>query len=86
MGITELLVLIIFLLTAASVFFELNCLSIRSFSRIKLQDALKSSDADSLVDDFAENAENFLLSCSILRLIANLGILAVLATLFLMKQ
>ncbi len=82
----ELLVIIIFLLTVISLFFKLNCLSLRSFSRVKLQDSFDCADSDSLVDDFADRAENFLLTCSIFRAIANLGILAAVAAVFMSKQ
>ena len=82
----ELLVAIIFLLTVISLFFKLNCLSLRSFSRVKLQDSFNCADSDSLVDNFADRAESFLLTCSIFRTAANLGILAAIAVIFMLKQ
>jgi len=82
----ELIVVIIVLLTVISLFFKLNCLSLRSFSRVKLQDAFDCADSDKLVDNFADSAEEFLLTCSIFRAIVNLGLLAAIAAVFMIEQ
>ena len=46
------LILSLCILTVVSVFFGLNALSLRCFSRLKLQDAFRKAGKESLVDAF----------------------------------
>jgi CBS domain containing-hemolysin-like protein len=69
------LVLLICLLTGASLFFSLNNLALRTFSRVKLQEAFKAANKETLVDNFVENVEKLVLTCSLFTLLANIGIL-----------
>ena len=80
------LVLLICLFTGASLFFSLNNLALRTFSRVKLQEAFKSVNKEALVDSLVENTESLILTCSLFMLIANIGIVLALFTLFSAKN
>jgi len=69
------LVLLICLLAGGSVFFSLNNLALRTFSRVKLQEAFKAANKEAIVDSFIGNVEKLILTSSLFRLIANIGIL-----------
>jgi putative hemolysin len=68
------LVLLICLLVGASLFFSLNNLALRTFSRIKLQEAFKAANKEAVVEDFIENVEKLILTSTLFRAIANIGI------------
>ena len=68
------LVLLICLLTGGSLFFSLNNLALRTFSRVRLQEAFKAANKESVVDDFIGNVEKLILTSTIFRVIANIGI------------
>jgi putative hemolysin len=80
------LVLLICLFTGASLFFSLNNLALRTFSRVKLQEAFKGVNKEALVEAFVENTESLILTCSLFMLIANIGIVLALFALFSTKN
>jgi len=69
------LILSICLLSGGSLFFSLNNLALRMFSRVKLQEAFKAVNKEAVIDDFIGNVEKLILASSLFRLIANVGIL-----------
>ena len=71
-------VLLICLLAGGTLFFSVNVIALRIFSRIKLQDAFKAANKENLTDSLVENAEKLILTCSLYRLIANCSILLLL--------
>ena len=71
------LILSLCILTVVSVFFGLNALSLRSFSRLKLQDAFRKAGKESLVDAFLNSTEPLTLTCGLMHIIANTGILLI---------
>ena len=80
------LMLLICLLTGASLFFSLNNLALRTFSRIKLQEAFKAANKAAIIEGFIENVEKLILTSSLFRLIANIGILLALFALLAAKS
>ncbi len=72
----------ILVLTGATVFFSVNIISLRLFSRAKLQEAFKSINKEKLTEALVENTEEFILSCSVYRLILNIVILLLISKLF----
>jgi len=89
-------VLLFCLLAAATLFFSVNALALRTFSRSKLQDAFEEANKktapkrkkgrlptpDELTDGLVENSEKLILTCSVYRLIANCCILLLLLAAF----
>jgi len=69
------LVLLICLLAGGSLFFSLNNLALRTFSRVRLQEAFKAANKEAVVESFVENVEELILASSLFRLITNIGIL-----------
>ena len=59
--------LIVFVL--AALFFSLNSLALRIFSRVRLQDAFKTAGKEKSADKLVNNAEKLALTCSFLRVI-----------------
>lgn len=72
-------------LTGVSLFYTLNNLALRSYSFVKLQDAFKARNRESSADRLVEREEKLILTCSLFRLIANTGILGVLAHLMILE-
>jgi CBS domain containing-hemolysin-like protein len=73
------------LLAGATLFFSVNSITLRIFSRAKLQQALKAAKkptSEDLTDNLVKNGEKLVLTCSLYRLIANCGILLLLLALF----
>ena len=68
------LILLICCFTVDSLFFSLNGLALRTFSRVKLQQILKTARKKSVVDDLVESAEELILTCSVFSFIANIAI------------
>jgi len=56
-------------------FFSLNNLALRTFSRVRLQEAFKAANKEAVVESFVENVEELILASSLFRLITNIGIL-----------
>ena len=68
-------ILLICVLTGGSLFFSINYVALRTFSRLKLSDAFKAMGKEDVLDGFIEDVERLTLTCSLLRLIVNAGIL-----------
>ena len=80
------LILLICLLTGASLFFALNNLALRTFSRVKLQEAFKAVNKADMVEPFIENVEKLILTSSLFLLITNISILLTLFALLSAKS
>jgi len=84
------IVLLICLLAAGTLFFSVNAIALRIFSRVKLQDAFKAASKEgtpeNLADRLVENAEKLVLACSLYRLIFNMCILLLLLAVFAMLR
>ncbi|MBL7215713.1 MAG: HlyC/CorC family transporter [Phycisphaerae bacterium] len=68
--------------TPILLFFTLNGLALRSFSRLKLQDAFRHAGREKLINDFLEHTESLTLTCGFFRIILNTAILFILIHLF----
>jgi Mg2+/Co2+ transporter CorB len=79
-------VLLICFLAGGTLFFSVNTVALRIFSRVKLQEAFKATnkktDPEDLTEQLVANAERLILSCSLYRLIFNMCILLLLLTVF----
>ena len=79
-------VLLICLLAGGTLFFSVNNIALRIFSRAKLLEALKEVNteqaAENLIDKLTENAERLVLTCALYRLIFNMCILLLLLAVF----
>ncbi len=74
MGFTGWAVLLICLFVGATLFFSVNAIALRVFSRVRLQEAFKTANGEErphLVDKVAENADRLILACSFYRLVFN---------------
>jgi len=76
------LLLIIAVLAGGSMFFSVSCITLRIFSRAKLQELFKKTGRENLTDAVAGNAEKLTLTCAIYRLIFNVGIFLAVFVLF----
>ena len=76
------IVLLIFLLTSGALFFSVNAITLRTFSRVKLQNAFKAANKEDLTDGLVKNAEKLILACSLCRLILNMCVLLLLLAVF----
>jgi CBS domain containing-hemolysin-like protein len=76
------IVLLIFLLTGGALFFSVNAIALRTFSRVKLQNAFKVADKEDLTEGLVKNAEKLILTCSLYRLILNMCVLLLLLAVF----
>ena len=79
-------IVLLCVLTPVSLFFTLNGLALRSFSRLKLQDAFRAARRENVMDDFLEHAEGLTLTCGFFRIILNTGIIFILFFLLQGKQ
>ena len=74
--------LLICFLTGGTLFFSVNAAALRTFSRVKLQDALKALNKEQAseepIDDLVGNSEKLVLTCLLYRLIFNVCILLLL--------
>jgi CBS domain containing-hemolysin-like protein len=79
-------VLLICLLTGCALFFSVSAISLRTFSRVRLQEAFKAAsgkgDSEDLAERLAENADKLILTCSLYRFICNVCILLLLVSVF----
>jgi CBS domain containing-hemolysin-like protein len=73
------LILSFCILIPLSLFFGLNTLA-----RLKLQDAFRKAEKESLIDEFLSNAELLTIVCGLMRIITNTGIIFLLV--FLLRQ
>jgi len=73
-------------LAGGTLFFSVNAIALRTFSRVKLQEAFKATNKkanpEDLTERLVENAEELILACSLYRLIFNMCILLLLVTIF----
>ena len=74
-------ILLLCILTLTSLFFTLNGQSLRSFSRVKLQEAFKKAGREDRIETLIANAEKLALTCSSLRVFCNAAIVFILAML-----
>lgn len=73
-GFTGWAVLLICLFVGATLFFSVNAIALRVFSRVRLQEAFKTASGEErpqLVDKVVENADRLILTCSFYRLVFN---------------
>ena len=75
-------IVLLCLCTAASLFFALNTLALRSFSRMKLQEAFRRAGREAQVEAFLRRVEPLTLTCGFMRVAANTAIILLLAGLF----
>ncbi|MCK5172572.1 MAG: HlyC/CorC family transporter, partial [Planctomycetes bacterium] len=68
------------LLAIAGLFFSLNNLSLKSFSRVKLYEAFRLANKEPQVEPLLKNIEKDVITCSFFRILANLGIVYFLVT------
>jgi CBS domain containing-hemolysin-like protein len=67
-------VVLICLLVGATLFFSVNAIALRGFSRLRLQEAFKAANGQErpkLVDALVDSADRLILACSFYRLVAN---------------
>jgi CBS domain containing-hemolysin-like protein len=80
-------ILLICALAGGTLFFSVNAAALRTFSRVKLQEAFRRSNkekvAESLTEGLVEEAERLVLCCALYRLVFNICILLLLVSLFL---
>lgn len=80
------LILQIILCAAIGAFFSLMHLSLRSYSRAKLQEAFASRGKERRFDSLVGREEDYILTCLLLRLFADVGIILALAQLAQLHQ
>ena len=84
MGFTGWAVLLICLFVGATLFFSVNAIALRIFSRLRLQEAFKAANGEEQpqrVDALVENADRLILTCSFYRLVFNVCSLLLLVAL-----
>ena len=84
MGFIGWAVLLICLFVGATLFFSVNAIALRTFSRVRLQEAFKTAVGEErphLVDKLVEDADKLILTCSFYRLVSNFCALLLLVTL-----
>ena len=74
-------ILLLCILTPTSLFFTLNSLALRSFSRVKLQDAFKAIGHEDRMDKLIAESEKLVIICGSLRVFCNAAIMFILALL-----
>ena len=75
-------IICLFFLTLATMFFSVNAITLRIFSRVRLQEAFKALNKEELTEKLVQNAEKLLLSCSLYQLLLNICILLLLVAMF----
>ena len=89
MGFIGWAVLLICLFVGATLFFSVNAIALRIFSRLRLQEAFKAANGEErpeVVDALVENADRLILTCSFYRLVFNMGSLLLLVALVTVLQ
>ena len=81
MNLREIIVLIC-LLAGGSLFFSVNAIALQIFSRARLQEAFRAAGRENFVDNLVKHSEKLAWSCTLYRLICNMGILILLLVLF----
>ena len=86
MGYVGWAILLICALAGGTLFFSVNAVALRIFSRVKLQEAFKAVSkqrtSENLTDQLVRDAEKLILTCSLYRLIFNMCILLLLIGIF----
>ena len=77
--------LIIGVFVVLSLFFSLNGLALRTFSRVKLQEAFKNRNKEDKFEAFVENSETLTMLCLFYRLIADIVVIVFFAIIFAAK-
>ncbi len=72
------IVLLICHLVGGVLFFSVNAVALRIFSRVKLHDAFEASNTKDLTDNLVQDAENRIWTCILYRLALNICILLLL--------
>lgn len=72
------LILFVVILSTGTLFFSVNAIALRVFSRVKLLDILKATGKEKLAEDLTTNVERMILICSLCRIILNTCILLLL--------
>lgn len=75
-------ILLICLLTGGTLFFSVNAVALRIFSRVKLLDAFKAVQKDGFAERIIQNTEKLTWACSAYRLIFNMCILLLIVEVF----
>lgn len=75
-------ILLLVILIPLSLFFTINNLALRSFSRIRLQEAFEKAGRQQRFDRFIEQEETFTIVTASLRLLCNVGIIFIVVFLF----
>ncbi len=89
MGFIGWAVLLICLFVGATSFFSVNSTALRTFSRVRLQEAFKAAGGEErpqLVDKLVENADRLILTCAFFRLVFNISALLLLVALLSVLQ
>ena len=76
------IVFLICLFTGGALFFSAAAMALRTFSRVRLQDAFKAINKENLIDKLEANVEKLVLACSLCRIIFNMCILLLLVAAF----
>lgn len=79
-------IVLLCILTPISLFFGLNSLSLRSFSRLKIQEAFRQAGRENLIDDFLAHVEALTIACGSVRVIANTSITFILVFMLIEKH
>ncbi|MHC4361344.1 MAG: hemolysin family protein [Planctomycetota bacterium] len=85
MGFVGWAVFLVCILAGCTLFFSVNVVALRIFSRVKLQEAfraVKKEPAENLTERLAGDTEELILTCSLYRLIFNMAILLILLGIF----
>ncbi|MHC4264921.1 MAG: hemolysin family protein [Planctomycetota bacterium] len=76
------LIILICLFAIATMFFTVCAIALRTISKGKLIETFKDAGKDKVIDSFIKNSEKLALTCSLYRLVSNIGILLLLLLLF----
>jgi putative hemolysin len=75
-------VLLICLLAGGTLFFSVNTIALRTFSRVRLQEAFKAANKENLTNHLVKDADKLTLACALYRFILNICTLLLLLVLF----
>jgi CBS domain containing-hemolysin-like protein len=75
-------ILLICVLAGGTLFFAVNAIALRTFSRVRLQEAFREAKKPNHTDRLSEMSEQLTLTCSLFRLILNMCILLLLVGIF----
>jgi CBS domain containing-hemolysin-like protein len=75
-------ILLICVLSGGTLFFSVNAITLRTFSRVRLQEAFREANKTDHADQLLERSEELVLACSLYRLILNMCIILLLVGMF----